>query len=108
MSGKECPICKEDIGLLPIIKAGLPSRIKCPHCKSSIKYKSFPWIILSISVIVFIALLYISVPAIENSLEKLEFYYRELLVIIYLILLWQPFELIMALYLRNKSELCAK
>ena len=36
--GKLCPNCNSDIGVQPGTFAGLPTRIRCPHCKSKLKY----------------------------------------------------------------------
>ncbi len=37
--GKHCPSCGKDIGVWPILSAGLPSRVRCPHCKSRLRYR---------------------------------------------------------------------
>jgi uncharacterized protein (DUF983 family) len=36
--GKHCPECAKDIGLWPVLTAGLPSHIRCPHCKTRLTY----------------------------------------------------------------------
>lgn len=36
--GKHCPDCAKDIGVGPVLAAGLPSRIRCPHCKARLTY----------------------------------------------------------------------
>jgi len=36
--GKHCPECAKDIGVWPVLAAGLPSRIRCPHCKARLTY----------------------------------------------------------------------
>ena len=36
--GKHCPDCAKDIGVWPVLAAGLPSRIRCPHCKARLTY----------------------------------------------------------------------
>jgi len=36
--GKHCPQCAKDIGVWPVLTAGLPSRILCPHCKTRLSY----------------------------------------------------------------------
>ena len=36
--GKHCPDCGQDIGIWPVFSAGLPSRVRCPFCKSRLSY----------------------------------------------------------------------
>jgi tetratricopeptide (TPR) repeat protein len=36
--GRHCPACNVDIGLLAIVRAGLPQRIRCPECGLRLKY----------------------------------------------------------------------
>jgi hypothetical protein len=36
--GKHCPECEKDIGVWPVLSAGLPSRIHCPHCNARLTY----------------------------------------------------------------------
>ena len=36
--GKHCPKCGTDIGLWPIMKAGLPNMIRCPNCGARLRY----------------------------------------------------------------------
>jgi len=37
--GKLCPACGTDIGLRPIVVAGLPNRIFCPWCGARLRYR---------------------------------------------------------------------
>jgi hypothetical protein len=46
VNGSVCDNCQKDIGLLSIMKAGTPNRIKCPHCKVALKYCKFPKAVL--------------------------------------------------------------
>src|SRR4029079_17582430 len=41
--GRDCPNCKADIGVWPVVSAGLPNRIKCPHCSARLQYRETPW-----------------------------------------------------------------
>ena len=36
--GKHCPACGRDIGLWTVFTAGLPSRIRCPHCRARLGF----------------------------------------------------------------------
>ena len=42
MNGSICISCQKDIGLLSIMKAATPNRIKCPYCKVGLEYCNFP------------------------------------------------------------------
>jgi hypothetical protein len=46
VNGSICGNCQKDIGVLSIMKAGTPNRIKCPHCKVALKYCNFPKAVL--------------------------------------------------------------
>ncbi len=43
--GKHCPGCGKDIGAWPIFSATLPNRIRCPHCKSRLRYRRIAGVI---------------------------------------------------------------
>ena len=45
-NGTQCPACGRDIGVWPIFTAGLPSRIRCPHCFARIRYRGIAGVIL--------------------------------------------------------------
>jgi DNA-directed RNA polymerase subunit RPC12/RpoP len=36
--GKHCPACGKDIGLWSVLTAGLPTRVRCPHCSTRLSY----------------------------------------------------------------------
>ncbi|MGP0068580.1 MAG: hypothetical protein ACLQGP_33895 [Isosphaeraceae bacterium] len=38
--GKHCPGCGKDIGVWPVLSAALPTWIRCPHCKSRLRYRN--------------------------------------------------------------------
>ena len=38
--GRNCPGCLRDIGIWPVVRAPLPSRIRCPHCKARLRYRN--------------------------------------------------------------------
>jgi hypothetical protein len=101
--GKLCPSCGNDIGILSIVFAGLPSRIKCPHCKSQLKYRStrFVFIVLVTIAIGLAIVLLTPVKSLAISPKLLEF-------VIYLFafgVFWLPIELVFAIYLRAMGVL---
>ena len=36
--GKHCPGCEKDIGVWPVLMAGLPTWVRCPHCRARLSY----------------------------------------------------------------------
>jgi hypothetical protein len=38
--GKNCPACGKDIGLWSVVRAPLPDRIRCPHCRARLRYRA--------------------------------------------------------------------
>lgn len=49
--GNECPACGRDIGLFAIIKAPLPNRIYCPHCRERLWYRGIGGVLVVFSVL---------------------------------------------------------
>lgn len=104
--GKLCPNCKNDIGVFAILKAGSPSRIKCPFCKTQLKYSPFPAGLLLIFLTVYFCLC-ILVFMFANEYEMTEQCWRwglnaSVLLVIPLGLMPGG---IVAWYLRNKYSL---
>ena len=54
--GRNCPQCGRDIGMLAVIRAPLPDRIRCPHCKARLRYPDTGSILVLVIVLVLIAL----------------------------------------------------
>ena len=101
--GKICPNCGKDIGILGIMLAGIPNRIKCPHCKSRVKYQNTFLVIAILFIIglILVVLIHPLVKKLHISPQPLEF-------IVYIFsvwLLWQPAEFFAALYLRSNKVL---
>ena len=38
--GRHCPSCRKDIGVWAVFTAGLPDRMRCPHCRSRLRYEN--------------------------------------------------------------------
>src|SRR5438552_3882876 len=51
VDGKHCPACDRDIGVWPIFAAGLPNRIRCPHCSARLGYRGIGVVILALVVV---------------------------------------------------------
>ena len=101
VSGKHCPNCREDIGTFAIMKAGLPNLIKCPHCKEKLKFKPFPFLLVGVlTLIYFFCVLWLSPPPLNAT--------NIIILCVLAYVLWQPFEYIIAKYLRAKSQLHLK
>jgi hypothetical protein len=101
VNGKDCPNCKMDIGLLAIVKAGLPNLIKCPNCKKRLKYKPFPLLLSGVCIIVYLSIILLLTPLI---LSKINIVFT----CVVAFLLWQPFEYFIAKHLRAKYQLRLK
>lgn len=104
--GRLCPNCNNDIGLWAIIKAWLPTKLKCPHCKTKLTYEPWQIPLVILCIILYITLL-IALSWVTNILI-LNIIYFILTWALLCIALWQPFELLIAYYLRNKSKLKTK
>lgn len=37
--GRQCPRCRRDVGLMPLLGLSLPKRVRCPHCKAESQYE---------------------------------------------------------------------
>jgi len=101
--GKHCPACSRDIGIWSIFTAGLPSLIRCPHCRARLTYRGIFWLIpifLVLSVAVVVGALYASawIPNLRPD--------DQMLAAVGLMLgAWAVVELAVALFLRANREL---
>ena len=50
-NGKQCPACGGDIGVWPVLSAGLPNRIRCPHCATRLTYREIGGVVLALLVV---------------------------------------------------------
>ncbi len=110
--GRKCPGCGEDIGLWAIVKAPLPNKIKCPHCKIRIEYENAGWWLVLVSTIVYISIICIVAYQVEIALTTKRYIFNTLstlhmALIIFLIcmVLGLIIEFIIATYLRNNKNL---
>ena len=107
MNGTHCLNCNKDIGFFAIMKAGLPTKIKCPHCKTKLVYSRIPWTQSIISIVLYIIVLLMVLPLI-SQIE----YFNEIteftVGLVFVIMVWQPFEFYLARHLRTHCELTLK
>jgi len=101
--GKRCPACGRDIGIWAVFAAGLPTRIRCPHCKARLSYRGAMPI-----VIVMLLLLGPVVYGSYRAAQALGDVRSWRLLFAGLVLVaWAPIELGFSLYLRARRDLQA-
>ena len=101
--GKHCPGCTKDIGIWPVLMAGLPSWVKCPHCQARLSYGGGGFIVAGL----FGLLLLLTAGAFffarqHYTANALRFY---VLLAVVVIALWLPVELMATLCLRKWGKL---
>lgn len=99
-NGKVCPACGRDIGVWAIVTAGLPSRIRCPHCRSRLRYDGAVAVVAMPFAVVVLAALVGHEAAIDVGIAR-----PGLFVAVLLLVTWVPVELLLALYLRDHRTL---
>lgn len=106
--GKHCPVCDKDIGLWPVLSAGLPTHIRCPHCKARLSYGNSFLLLLGVVAMVSVVgvLSYYSAshylaPSARLS-QPLKFYS---VVAVLFLCLWLPIELAFTFYIRRRGAL---
>jgi DNA-directed RNA polymerase subunit RPC12/RpoP len=99
-NGKACPACGKDIGVWAIFAAGVPSRIRCPHCRSRLRYDGAVAVIALPFAVVVLAALVVHEAAVDVGIAR-----PELFAAVLLLVTWVPVELLLALYLRDHRTL---
>jgi hypothetical protein len=99
-NGKICPACGKDIGIRAIVVAGLPSRIRCPHCRTLLRYDGALALMALPFAIVIGAALIIHEVAVDVGMAS-----PGLIVVVLVLATWVPVELLLALYLRDHRTL---
>ncbi len=105
--GSKCPNCKNDIGLWTVMKAPLPNMMRCPHCKIKLKYEKTEWKLTLLCLIIYLFIVYI-VFSNMKFLYIISFFQMSIIVMVICIVIWQPFEVILALYLKRNQKLVIK
>jgi hypothetical protein len=113
--GKFCPSCNKDIGIWAIVKLGWPTMLKCPHCKTRLKYESWQIPLTILSIVLYIPIV---ILVTFESLTIVVKYYSPVSTLKLIgggifsltlnFLVWQLFELLIAYRLRNNSKLVIK
>lgn len=98
--GKHCPSCGKDIGIWPVFSAALPSRIRCPHCKSRLRYRKIARVIAVL--LVGLCGLVVGAFVLVSSLATPR---RGLIWAAVVIISWVFVELVTTWFLRNRREL---
>lgn len=83
-----------------IFSAGMPSRIRCPHCRSLLRYDGALTIVALPFVLVIVAALVAHEAAIDLGLDR-----PGLFVAVLAVVTWLPIELLLAVYLREHRTL---
>jgi len=99
-NGKLCPACGKDIGVRAIVTAGLPNRIRCPHCRTLLRYDGMITIMALPFAIVILAALIVHEVAVDVGIA-----WPGLYLVVMVLLTWVPVELLLALYLRDHRTL---
>jgi hypothetical protein len=99
-NGKICPACGKDIGVWAIVAAGLPSRIRCPHCRTLLRYDGTYALMALPFAIVILSALIVHEVAVDVGIPR-----PGLFVIVQVLLTWVPVEFLLALYLRDHRTL---
>jgi hypothetical protein len=101
--GKHCPGCGKDIGIWPVLLAGLPTWVRCPHCRARLSYGNCGLLVAGL----FGVLLLMSGGAFYFARQHYaanEVRFLVLLAVI-LVVVWLPVELLATLYLRRWGKL---
>jgi hypothetical protein len=99
-NGKVCPACGKDIGVWAIVAAGLPSRIRCPHCRTLLRYDgTFALMALPFAIVIMAALIVHEV-AVDVGIPR-----PGLFVVAQMLVTWVPVEVLLAFYLRDHCTL---
>ena len=104
--GKHCPKCGKDIGVWPVMLAGLPNRIRCPNCRTRLVYRNtlaeflvLLFIVLPLCVLASFAVVQFLNPYGTNQFDQAVAF------LVLLLVAWVPVELVAAIYLRANKVL---
>lgn len=103
INGKLCPNCSKDIGVWPIVSAGLPNRIRCPHCMIRLRYigTAAVNVVLGLILIAIVAGAYTFASSVTiDDAWRMRRVWASIVLIA-----WIPVELATAWFLRNRREL---
>ena len=101
--GKHCPACGKDIGIWPVLTAGLPNWLRCPHCKARLSYGNSGAVVICLFVLLLVlsaAVFYVIRQ--RYAANGVQFH---LLLAGLVLAAWLPVEFGATLYLRNRGTL---
>jgi hypothetical protein len=98
--GKHCPICGKEIGVWPVLVAGWPSRIWCPHFKSRLRYSKIAPVIAVLLVLPIVIAVGAFVFVSSLATRRHMFLWGAVTIIS-----WAPVEVALTWFLRNHREL---
>lgn len=101
--GKHCPACGKDIGIWPVLMAGLPSWVRCPHCRARLSYGNagvMVALLLGLLLLLSGAAFYFAKQ--HYSANEARFF---ILLAVIVVAVWLPVELAATLYLRSRGKL---
>lgn len=105
-AGTNCPLCRRDIGVLSVFLAGTPNKIRCPHCKTRLRYigvRRLLWTLALVATLVFGS----SFALVEYVFQIEDEDKRCLIFAGLFFTLWEVVELSVTIYLqRNKTLEC--
>ena len=101
--GKHCPACGKDIGIWSVLLAGLPTWVRCPHCRARLSYGNAAVLVG----LLFGVLLLLSGAAFyfakqHYSANEARFF---MVLGVSVVAVWLPIELAAALFLRYRGKL---
>ena len=101
--GKHCPACGKDIGMLTVMTALWPTRVRCPHCKARLTYTTGGALVLNL-LVVLLALGAVACYVLQRwySPKAPQFYFA---IAALVVAVWLPVELAATLYMRRYGKL---
>lgn len=108
MSGKICPNCNNDIGVLSVVFASIPTSIECPHCGTKLRYQNTPWVLTIVCLLIYSLFLFglfseASLLGIASSVLENPYIFVPLV-----FFLWAPFDIGLSYFVRKKRRLVLK
>lgn len=101
--GKHCPGCGKDIGVWPVLMAGLPTWVRCPHCRARLSYGNSGLVMAVLSAFFLLLILGACYFARQHyAANAMRFY---VLMAVVVVVTWLPVELLAAIGLRRWGRL---
>ncbi len=101
--GKHCPGCGKDIGIWPVLSAGLPSWVRCPHCQARLSYGRSGALVLGLFCLLLLLSICIFYVASQRYAAGGIWFHVFLASLVPLA--WLPVEIAATLYLRKRGVL---